>query len=118
MFCFTVVRLLQCSCHLGLLGRAMEVEQQDINQLETQFASMSINSASTSSSTGVTRSVIKIYFSYHMYSETLLISTNCRSWPAQGELPQCFNVDMSSSKVCSDIVLLENLQILYIVSHR
>ena len=30
----------------------------------------------------------------------------CRSWPAQGKLPQCFNVDMSSSKVSSSTVLL------------
>ena len=25
----------------------------------------------------------------------------CRSWPPQGQLPECFNTDMSSSKVFS-----------------
>jgi len=46
-------RLLQCSCHLGLLGRAMDVDQKDTDQLETQFASMSLNSATGSG--GVSR---------------------------------------------------------------
>ena len=27
----------------------------------------------------------------------------CRSWPPQGQLPACFNTDMSSSKVYSEV---------------
>ena len=55
MLVFPTNRLLQCSCHLGLLGKAMEVDQQDVDQLETQFASMSLANPSSSSS-GVGRS--------------------------------------------------------------
>jgi len=52
LFCY---RLLQCSCHLGLLGRAMDIDQKDTDQLEAQFASMSLNSATGSG--GVSRCV-------------------------------------------------------------
>ena len=52
-------RLLQCSCHLGLLIRAMEVDHHEVDNLETQFATMSLSAAdSTSSTGGVDRSVI------------------------------------------------------------
>ena len=48
-------RLLQCSCHLGLLGRAMDVDQKETDQLEVQFSSMSLNSATGSG--GISRCV-------------------------------------------------------------
>ena len=55
-------RLLQCSCHLGLLSRAMEVDHHEVDSLETQFATMSLGTAdSTSSTGGVGRSVILRY---------------------------------------------------------
>ena len=53
---FYANRLLQCSCHLGLLGRVMEVDQQEVDQLETQLAAMSLESANASP-TAVGRSV-------------------------------------------------------------
>ena len=66
LFVFSTDRLLQCSCHLGLLGKAMEVEPQEVDQLETRFATMSLDSTGTSSG-GVGRSVLTDRGAFNLY---------------------------------------------------
>ena len=100
----------------------MEVDCHELDSLETQFATMSLSTANALSTGGVGRSVI-LGYNPPTHSNPILMPIQicikqlivfycvesygvCRSWPAQGKLPQCFNVDMSSSKVSSSTVLL------------
>ena len=99
----------------------MEMDHE-VDNLEIQFATISLYTTNASSVGGVGRSVI-LRRNPPIHSNPILMPIQicikqlivfycvesygvCRSWPGQGKLPQCFNVDMSSSKVSSSTVLL------------